>query len=393
MLQNINPLNETPLGLYVHWPFCLSKCPYCDFNSHVSDSIDIDAFRESYRRELNYFAGQISKRPLHSIFFGGGTPSLMPADLVEDIISHADKLFGLEQGCEITLEANPTSYETNKFKDFNAAGINRVSIGVQSLHEKDLKFLGRQHSADEAIKAIKSAQNIFDRLSFDLIYARPDQSINAWQDELKRAIDFGTSHLSLYQLTIEQGTAFHTQYNRGDFSIPNEGLAADLYEATQEITNAVGLPSYETSNHAALGEESRHNLIYWRYDDYIGIGPGAHGRYKDSHGQKWASRTHLAPQKWLERCTEYGHGTHPLEKIDNEMQFSEAIMMGLRLKQGLNLNTISQKTQSPWQDIIDEKKLIMLEKEDLIQIDDDKQIRATESGALCINALVSMLLT
>ena len=396
MLHTITPHKDdeyAPLGLYVHWPFCLSKCPYCDFNSHVSNGVDYGSFKESYRRELDYFAAQVTIRPLHSIFFGGGTPSLMPADLVEDIIGYADSLFGLEQGCEITLEANPTSYETQKFQDFKAAGINRVSIGVQSLNNKDLKFLGRQHSGAEALTAIQSAQQIFDRLSFDLIYARPEQSVEQWQAELTQALDYGTSHLSLYQLTIEQGTAFHTQYNRGDFKIPDEFLAADLYEATQEITQRYNLPSYETSNHAALGEESRHNLIYWRYHDYIGIGPGAHGRYKDKDGQKWASRAHRAPDKWLERCAAFGHGMHPLEHITGEMQFTEAVMMGLRLKEGIALDTLAQRAGVEWSEIIDTKKLEMLKRENLLVLDGAAHIRASNSGALCINALLSILLT
>tara|TARA_R110002126_G_scaffold13118_1_gene55849 strand:- start:86375 stop:87556 length:1182 start_codon:yes stop_codon:yes gene_type:complete len=392
MLHAINSQNDTPLGLYVHWPYCLSKCPYCDFNSHVASTIDYEAFKTAYRRELQHFASQIHTRPLHSIFFGGGTPSLMPPHLVESIIDDANEIFGLEQGCEITLEANPTSFETKKFKDFKAAGINRVSIGVQSLNDDDLKFLGRQHSSSEALAAIQSAQKIFDRLSFDLIYARPQQTIAQWQAELTKALDYGTNHLSLYQLTIEQGTAFHTQYQRGDFTTPNEFLAADLYDATQEITARYGLPSYETSNHAGLGDESRHNLIYWRYHDYIGIGPGAHGRYRDKSGQKKASRTHLAPQKWLEKCAAHSHGAHPLEDITPAMSFTESVMMGLRLKEGIHLQALAQRAGVEWQQQINLAKLQMLEDENFLHVSADTHVSASAAGALCINVILDNLL-
>lgn len=392
MLHPIERHKDTPLGLYVHWPYCLSKCPYCDFNSHVASTIDYDAFKVAYRSELTHFAAQIYTRPLHSIFFGGGTPSLMPPSLVESIINDAQDIFGIEQGCEITLEANPTSFEIKKFEGFKAAGINRVSIGVQSLNDDDLKFLGRQHSSAEALTAIQSAQKIFDRLSFDLIYARPEQTIAQWQAELTKALDYGTNHLSLYQLTIEQGTAFHTQYQRGDFTTPNEFLAADLYDATQEITTRYGLPSYETSNHAALGDESRHNLIYWRYHDYIGIGPGAHGRYHDKEGQKKASRTHLAPQKWLEKCAAHKHGAHPLEDITPAMAFTESVMMGLRLKEGIHLDALAQRAGVDWQSHINLAKLQMLEDEHFLHVSADTHISATEAGALCINVILDNLL-
>lgn len=388
----LHDINTTPLALYVHWPYCLSKCPYCDFNSHVADSIDIDAFTRAYKKELDFYASATPRRPLHSIFFGGGTPSLMPPKLVQNIIDYAQDLFGLEQGCEITLEANPTSFETEKFKAFKDAGVNRVSLGVQSLYADDLKFLGRQHSAEDAIAAITSAQKIFDRFSFDLIYARPEQSIAAWEAELKQALDYGTTHLSLYQLTIEQGTAFFTQHKRGDFRLPDEFLAADLYETTQALTASYNLPSYETSNHAAMGEESRHNLIYWRYFDYIGIGPGAHGRYTDHHGQKIASRAHLAPEKWLSLCAENPHGAHPFERIDADSSFTESVMMGLRLKEGINLDGLAARLGTNWADQISTDKINMLVREDLITLDADTQIRATNSGALCINSLLNVLL-
>lgn len=392
MLQEIDKQTAEPLGLYVHWPYCLSKCPYCDFNSHVSDHIDVQAFAESYKKELDYFSNLINKRPLQSIFFGGGTPSLMPPSLVERIIGYANDTLGLEQGCEITLEANPTSYETDKFKAFKSAGINRVSIGVQSLNDNDLKFLGRQHSKDEALHAIKSAQTIFDRLSFDLIYARPEQTVQDWKNELKTALDYGTTHLSLYQLTIEKGTAFHTQYNRGEFSIPDEFLAADLYEATQEIANSYGLPAYETSNHAAMGEESRHNLIYWRYNDYLGIGPGAHGRFFDKTGQKQASRTHLAPEIWLERCNNLGHGAHKLTHITKDEAFIESVMMGLRLREGIPLEKLSSRLEVSWHDLMNIDKLDSLKHEGLLELSNNNRLKTTDTGTLCVNTLLNLLL-
>lgn len=385
-------INNTPLALYVHWPYCLSKCPYCDFNSHVSDSVDVEAFAAAYKKELDFYAEATPRRPLHSIFFGGGTPSLMPPHLVKSIIDHAENLFGLEQGCEITLEANPTSFEVDKFKAFKDGGVNRVSLGVQSLYADDLAFLGRQHSADDAIAAITAAQQIFERFSFDLIYARPEQTPAKWQDELKQALDYGTKHLSLYQLTIEQGTAFYTRHKRGDFRLPDEFLAADMYELTQSLTASYGLPSYETSNHAAMGEESRHNLVYWRYFDYLGIGPGAHGRYTDHEGVKVASRTHLAPEKWLALCANNPHGAHPFEIINAEESFTEAVMMGLRLKEGINLSGLAKRLGVTWDEQINRDKIDMLIREDLLTFDADTQIRATNSGALCINSLLNILL-
>jgi len=280
-------------GVYIHWPFCKSKCPYCDFNSHVSDSVDHNAWAKSYAHEIDHVASMTGQREVTSIFFGGGTPSLMKPQTVEHILNHLCTVWNVSKDIEITLEANPTSIEADKFSDFKAAGINRVSVGVQSLRDSDLKFLGREHSAKEAIGAIKIANDIFERVSFDLIYARPEQTIESWREELTEALEYANGHLSLYQLTIEQGTPFYAMEARGDFRIPEADQAGEFYEVTQEILNAAGLPAYEISNHAAKGQESAHNLTYWRYGDYAGIGPGAHGRLT-LDAKKYATRTPTA---------------------------------------------------------------------------------------------------
>ncbi|OFW95926.1 MAG: coproporphyrinogen III oxidase, partial [Alphaproteobacteria bacterium RIFCSPHIGHO2_12_FULL_45_9] len=271
-------------GIYIHWPFCKSKCPYCDFNSHVSEAIDHKRWMQSYLKEIDYWANLTEGRVVDTVFFGGGTPSLMQSETVAEILAHIQKKWRVSNDWEVTLEANPTSFETEKFRDFYAAGVNRVSIGVQSLYEADLKFLGREHSPDQARFAIAEAQKIFPRVSFDLIYARPKQTLDAWRTELSEALQMASGHLSMYQLTIERGTPFHTRHARGEFKIPEQDLAADLYDVTQDMMGQAGYPAYEISNHAIVGQESRHNLIYWRYDDYVGVGPGAHGRLTDQDG-------------------------------------------------------------------------------------------------------------
>ncbi|MBU0858346.1 MAG: radical SAM family heme chaperone HemW [Alphaproteobacteria bacterium] len=323
-------------GIYVHWPFCASKCPYCDFNSHVREKIDEDAWREAYLREMRHYAQLTPGRMVDSIFFGGGTPSLMSAQTTQAIIDEVVKCWHVKNDIEITLEANPTSVEAEKFKAFRQAGVNRVSLGIQALNDPDLKFLGRQHNAAEAVAAIKIAASTFDRFSFDLIYARPQHTVEAWQAELNEALNYAVGHLSLYQLTIEPGTPFHTQHARGDFTIPNEDEGAALYEVTQSVLSDRGMPAYEVSNHARPGEESRHNLVYWRYGDYVGIGPGAHGRLT-LDGVKHATRAHRAPEIWLERVQGGGHGAHPHETVAHNERLTEALMMGLRLQEGVPL--------------------------------------------------------
>ena len=333
-MLSLNPQDDL-FGLYIHWPFCLSKCPYCDFNSHVREHIDQEKFKTAFVRELEYYAQLTNHLPVSSIFFGGGTPSLMPADTVAAIIDTAQKNWHFKNDIEITLEANPTSTEVEKFHDFKAAGVNRVSLGVQSLRDDELQKLGREHSAAQAIRAIETSQNVFDRSSFDLIYAREGQTLKAWEAELREGLTYADAHMSLYQLTIEPGTAFHTRFQRGDLTIPDDETAAEFYELTQSMMGDAGLPAYEVSNHAKPGEESRHNLIYWHYGQYAGIGPGAHGRI-DIDGTRHATRAHRAPESWADKVLEKGQGAHPFECLNKVEQAQEALMMGLRLTGGIH---------------------------------------------------------
>lgn len=319
------------LALYIHWPFCLAKCPYCDFNSHVRERTDMAAWQEALVADMRHEARLLPDRPLTSIFFGGGTPSLMPPALVEALLREAEALWGFAPGIEITLEANPSSVEAASFAALAHAGINRVSLGLQALDDETLRFLGRLHGVTESLAALDLAQRHFGRVSFDLIYARPGQSISAWQDELARALAFGTGHLSLYQLTIEPGTRFATLVREGRLSPLDDDAAADLFALTREMTAAAGLPAYETSNHARRGEESRHNLSYWRYEDYVGIGPGAHGRRLGA-----ASVRHRKPENFLRAVGEQGHGIAEERALSRREQATEALLMGLRLAEGIS---------------------------------------------------------
>ena len=318
------------LALYIHWPFCVSKCPYCDFNSHVRAEVDQLAWRDALLADLAYEATQIGGRPLTSIFFGGGTPSLMPPATVAALLEAAEEAWGFAPGMEITLEANPSSVEAARFADLAAAGINRVSLGLQALDEKALHFLGRAHDVAEGLGALDVAQRHFERVSFDLIYARPDQSLAEWEAELARALTFGTEHLSLYQLTIEPGTRFATEAATGRLVLPDPDLAADVFATTRAMTAAVGLPAYETSNHARPGAESRHNLTYWRYGDYAGIGPGAHGRRGGL-----ATTRHRKPENWLNAIARNGHGAQEETPLTAREAMTERLVMGLRLTEGV----------------------------------------------------------
>ncbi|KTF68146.1 radical SAM family heme chaperone HemW [Sphingomonas sp. HT-1] len=326
-----------PLALYVHWPFCVSKCPYCDFNSHVRETVDQARWRDALLTDLAQEASLLPGRRLGSIFFGGGTPSLMPPDTVAAVIDAAAAAWPFEDGIEITLEANPSSVEAARFADIAAAGVNRVSLGLQALDEEALRFLGRAHGVDEGLAALETAQHAFARVSFDLIYARPGQSLAEWEAELRRALGFGTEHLSLYQLTIEPGTRFATLAAKGQLTIPDGDTAADLFEATRAITAAAGLPAYEISNHAKPGAESRHNLTYWRYGDYAGVGPGAHGRR-----QGLATLRHKKPENWLAALDRNGHGIEREDALALEERGVEALLMGLRLGEGVDLERIAQ---------------------------------------------------
>jgi len=321
-----------PLALYVHWPFCVSKCPYCDFNSHVRDSVDQDAWRAAMLADLAHEAQLLPGRTLGSIFFGGGTPSLMPPQTVAAVIEAAERHWGFEPGIEITLEANPSSVEAARFADLAAAGVNRVSLGLQALDDDALRFLGRAHSVAEGLGALDTAQAAFGRVSFDLIYARPDQDLAAWEAELTRALSFGTEHLSLYQLTIEPGTRFATLFEKGELAAYDPDTAADLFEATRALTSAAGLPPYEVSNHARPGAESRHNLTYWRYSDYAGIGPGAHGRRGGL-----ATVRHKKPENWMAAIVRNAHGLSVEDPLTSHDRAVEALVMGLRLAEGVDL--------------------------------------------------------
>ena len=377
-------------GLYIHWPFCASKCPYCDFNSHVSDAINHQSWADAYLKELGHVASKTSERTITSIFFGGGTPSLMMPETVEQILTHVRKLWSVAPNIEITLEANPTSIEAQKFESFARAGINRVSVGIQSLSDNDLKFLGRQHNAEQALEALEVATKNFERFSFDLIYARPEQTTQMWRDELEEALRHENGHISLYQLTIEQGTPFFTQHARGDFQVPEQDSAGELYEVTQGILSGAGLPAYEVSNHARLGQESQHNLTYWRYGDYAGIGPGAHGRLT-LDGEKFATRTHRAPDIWLERVNKNGHGYHDFELVNNEARFSECMMMGMRLVEGVPFTRIENESGKKWQTLLPDEKLKPLIENGFIKID-NQFIRPTAEGLQRLNSLLGYLL-
>lgn len=371
------------LALYIHWPFCLSKCPYCDFNSHVRASIEENTWEDALLKELEHTARRVGPRQLTSIFFGGGTPSLMPPQTVGALIHQAIKYWSPIPEMEITLEANPNSVEVSRFQDLKNVGVNRVSIGVQALNDVDLKKLGRQHNAQEAIKAITTAQSTFSRVSFDLIYARQDQTLEAWEQELKTALSFGTEHLSLYQLTIEPGTAFAPLYHRGELIIPDEDLAADMYELTQKLTLDTGIPAYEISNHAKPGAESRHNLSYWKYQDYAGIGPGAHGRLTLPEG-KVATKQYKTPETWIKAvmCHSGEEESLPLSPQD---QVTESLIMGLRLNSGIPYSDSMSK-------IINSHALkILIDNGYLVRT--ESTLRATPLGLLCLNTVLKQLLS
>lgn len=342
-----------PAAIYVHWPFCLKKCPYCDFNSHVRDEVSHDRWRAALVHEIDTFAEKFPGLSASSIFFGGGTPSLMEPETVAAVIERIRHHWGTKD-IEITLEANPSSVEAGRFRAYAQAGVNRLSMGIQSLRDDALQFLGRLHNASEALKALEVARTNFDRVSFDLIYARPEQSLEDWRRELTEALAFGPTHLSLYQLTIEEGTAFYHQFKRGKFTLPDEDEAAALYDLTQEICEAANLPAYETSNHAAPGQESRHNLSYWRGDYYVGIGPGAHGRVPGIFpGTATAHAQVKRPEDWLETVEAHGYGTVETEPVSAEGRFVEAVMMGLRLTDGIDIKALEHKLNIPSGDIID----------------------------------------
>ena len=378
-----------PLALYVHWPFCLAKCPYCDFNSHVRDRIPQARFAAALRRELAFEAARLGRRPLASIFFGGGTPSLMDPDTVAALIADSLGYFDAPPSIEITIEANPTSVELQKLESFRRAGINRLSLGVQALDDTALRFLGRQHSAAQAIAALESARATFPRLSFDLIYARPGQTLPAWRAELRQALALAADHLSLYQLTIEPGTAFEALHRNGTLTMPGEDLAAALNDATTEAAAEAGLLAYEISNYAAPGAESRHNLAYWRYNDYAGIGPGAHGRISLG-GELLATRRHRAPEPWAERVERDGHGTTAEEPVTPAERAREALLMGLRLTEGIDLHRFEARTGIPIREAVDEHILAASQDAGYLLLNESRLI-ATAEGRRRLDALLARL--
>ena len=382
-------LSDPGFGLYVHWPFCLAKCPYCDFNSHVSARIDQARWRDALLAGLRRIANGMEKRPLTSIFFGGGTPSLMAPQTVGALLDEIAALYPLTDDLEVTLEANPTSVEAERFRGFRAAGVNRISIGVQALDDAVLRFLGRRHTADEALAAIALAARSFPRMSFDLIYARPGQTEAAWRAELQRALALGPEHLSLYQLTYEEGTPFGAAHARGTLPALDEDSAAVLYDLTQALCGEAGLPAYEISNHARPGAACRHNLIYWRYQDYVGVGPGAHGRFALGDAKRATRRT-SGPENWLQLVEREGHGTIELADVTGRDRVEEALMMGLRLSDGIDRALFASVAGSDPVEALGESRLEPLVRGGFLEVD-PWRLKATASGRQRLNAVLQHL--
>jgi putative oxygen-independent coproporphyrinogen III oxidase len=383
----LNGADATAFGVYVHWPFCLSKCPYCDFNSHVRHTaVDQDRFARAFAREIETTAARTGPRDVTSIFLGGGTPSLMQPQTVGAILDAIGRHWRVAGDVEVTLEANPTSVEATRFAGYRAAGVNRVSLGVQALDDASLKMLGRLHSAEEAMQAVAIARAAFDRYSFDLIYARPDQTPQMWTDELTRAIGEAAEHLSLYQLTIEEGTPFFGLHAAGKLKTPNEDLARTLYDVTQEVCAKQGLSAYEISNHARPGAECRHNLVYWRGQEYAGIGPGAHGRL-DIGGRRHATATDKRPEAWVMRVEANGHGVMTDDELNSEERADEFLLMGLRLAEGIDPKryaAISGRALNP-------ARIALLREEGAIVVDADGRLRVTQEGFPVLDAVVADL--
>jgi oxygen-independent coproporphyrinogen-3 oxidase len=371
-----------PLALYVHWPFCVSKCPYCDFNSHVREQVDQAAWASALLADMAHEAALLPGRQLASIFFGGGTPSLMPPATVAAVIEAACRYWQPTANIEITLEANPSSVEAARFADIAAAGVNRVSLGVQALDDRALHFLERAHGVDEALAALNVAQRHFARVSFDLIYARPGQPLAAWETELARALSFGTEHLSLYQLTIEPGTRFATLAAKGALTLPDPDLAADLFETTRAMTQAAGLPLYEVSNHARPGAESRHNLTYWRYLDYAGIGPGAHGR---RDGMATARRK--KPENWIAAVSRNGHGIEREDRLTPQERVTEALVMGLRMAEGIDLARIAGLGERGIDEVVKLDAVALLARQGLVTHDGNR-LALTAAGIPVLDAVL-----
>ncbi|AVT74403.1 MULTISPECIES: radical SAM family heme chaperone HemW [Rhodopseudomonas] len=379
--------SDPAFGVYVHWPFCLSKCPYCDFNSHVRHAaIDEERFARAFAREIATTAERIGPRQVSSIFLGGGTPSLMQPSTVAAILDAIARHWQVAPDAEVTLEANPTSVEATRFRGYRAAGVNRVSLGVQALDDASLKALGRLHSAEEALNAVAIAKSAFDRYSFDLIYARPGQTAAMWEAELRYAIGEAAEHLSLYQLTIEPDTPFYSLHKAGKLPTPDEAEARALYDVTQSVCAELGLPAYEISNHARPGAECRHNLIYWRGQEYAGIGPGAHGRL-DIGAVRYATATEKRPESWLMRVEATGHGLIADERLTSEERADEFLLMGLRLAEGIDPQRYQLLSGRP----LDPSRIALLREEGAIAVDADGRLRVTQEGFPVLDAVVADL--
>src|ERR1700722_508638 len=381
------PSGEAGFAVYVHWPFCLAKCPYCDFNSHVRNApVDEARFVNAFRAEIRHRAALAPGRVARSIFFGGGTPSLMRPQTVQAVIDAIAEVWTLAPDAEITLEANPTSVEAGRFRGYRAAAVNRLSIGVQALNDADLKALGRRHTVSEALAAVDIAAATFQRTSFDLIYARPGQSLVAWRAELTEALKRGSEHLSLYQLTIEPDTIFERLWKTDKLRLPDADLARALFDVTQEIAAAHGLPAYEVSNHARPGAESRHNLVYWRYGEYAGVGPGAHGRLATETGRR-APATEKHPEMWLPQVEAEGNGLVENELLSAEEQGDEFLLMGLRLKEGVDPKRFEALSGRP----LDRRQIDTLALEGFVDEDESGRLRVPPLGAPLLDSIVADL--
>ena len=378
------------IGVYIHCPFCMSKCPYCDFNVYLKQSQDERDWLAAYLQSIRTHQSLMPGREVVSIYFGGGTPSLMKPSEVQAIIDEIARGWNVSNDVEITLEANPTSTEIDKFEAFKASGVNRLSLGVQSLRDDVLKFLGRLHNADEVKRAIKVADQCFDRCTFDLIYALPDQTLEEWSQDLKAAIPYMKGHLSAYQLTIKGGTAFEKLEQRGELTMLNDDVTADFYNLTNDIMEANNMPAYEVSNYGAEGERSRHNQVYWYYQDYVGIGPGAHGRISYNN-QKFSTEDYKKPSEWMRAVQQNGHGSHPHEVLDNKEQFIEMIMAGLRLKEGIAFDRLKDKTNLNWSDLLNEKHINHLVNEEWL-IKSDAHLKPTREGWLRVDSILPYIL-
>lgn len=387
----MHALNPNTVSIYVHWPFCLSKCPYCDFNSHVREKINEGEMANALLSEIDHYAELVGKRQVKSIFFGGGTPSLMSKRTVEGVINRLSQRFDFDDNIEITLEANPTSVEAKKFADFSSAGVNRVSLGIQALNDADLKALGREHSVHDALDAIELSQKYFKRSNFDLIYARMGQTVSAWQSELEQALKMANGHLSLYQLTIEAGTPFYGQWRNGDLSIPNEDISAEMYELTNDICGNAGYPIYEISNYAQTDEQSRHNLTYWKYDDYIGIGAGAHGRIT-REGKTYATMQNKKPETWLKAVKMNGHATKVMDPLDTKMMAEEMIMMGLRLSDGIDHDDFKNRIGLSLDEFIEVEALDLLKSQGFVSTSSLDRLQLTEKGRPLLNQILGQIL-